>query len=144
FTTVLAKLPQTWGGATAGGNPTVLSQAFTDNMPNAPFPMETGYGAVNAGAPNLTTLDVTRDIAHRFFENIMEINGGTNDMFGAFEDGGGITMGHWNNNAKSLYALASQYVLADNFFEGAYGGSFLNHQYLICACAPQASAAFVN
>jgi acid phosphatase len=28
-------------------------------------------------------------------------------------------------------------VLADNFFQGAFGGSFLNHQYLICACAPE-------
>ena len=36
-----------------------------------------------------------------------------------------------------LFALAQQYVLADNFFQAAFGGSFLNHQYLICACAPQ-------
>ena len=28
-------------------------------------------------------------------------------------------------------------MLADNFFQGAFGGSFLNHQYLICACAPE-------
>ena len=32
--------------------------------------------------------------------------------------------------------LAKEFVLADNFFQGAFGGSFLNHQYLICACAP--------
>ncbi|HEX4457216.1 MAG TPA: acid phosphatase, partial [Polyangia bacterium] len=30
-----------------------------------------------------------------------------------------------------------QYVLADNFYMGAFGGSFLNHQYLICGCAPE-------
>ena len=29
------------------------------------------------------------------------------------------------------------FVLADDFFQGAFGGSFLNHQYLICACAPE-------
>ena len=141
-TTVLPKLPQTWTGATASGNPTVVTQAQTDNLGNGPFPLETGFVA-NGGAM-LTTTDVTRDIAHRFFENIMEINGGSNDMYAAWEDGGGITMGHWDNSKKSMYALAQQYVLADNFFEGAYGGSFLNHQYLICACAPQAPAAFVT
>jgi phospholipase C len=27
-------------------------------------------------------------------------------------------------------------VLADNFFQGAFGGSFLNHIYLVCSCAP--------
>src|SRR5258708_40198491 len=35
-----------------------------------------------------------------------------------------------------LWAMARQYVLADNFFMGAFGGSFFNHFALICACAP--------
>jgi acid phosphatase len=38
--------------------------------------------------------------------------------------------------------VAQQYVLADNFFEGVYGGSFLNHHYLICGCAPTVSSTF--
>ncbi len=46
-------------------------------------------------------------------------------------------MGHFDASGSALYKLAQQYVLADNFFEGAFGGSFLNHQYLICACAPE-------
>ncbi len=129
-TTVLPNLPRTWGGATATGNPTVILEAQTDNMPNKPFALETGFGAINAGAPALTTADVTRDMAHRFFENIMEINGGTNDMFGAWVDGGGITMGHFDYSNSGMYKLAHDYVLADNFFEGAFGGSFLNHQYI--------------
>ncbi len=29
-----------------------------------------------------------------------------------------------------------RYTLADNFFMGGFGGSFLNHFMLICACAP--------
>ncbi len=142
-TTVLAKLPQTWGGATAAGNPTVVTQAQTDNLPNAPFALETTFYTVN-GAPKLTTLDVTRDMAHRFFENQMELNGGTNDMFAAWEDAGGITMGHWDYSQSKLSALAHEYVLADNFFMGAFGGSFLTHQYLICACAPTVPASFVT
>jgi acid phosphatase len=36
-----------------------------------------------------------------------------------------------------LWSIARQYTLADNFFMGAFGGSYLNHQYLICACAPE-------
>ena len=140
--TVLAKLPQTWNGVTAAGNPTVVTQAQSDNLPNAPFPMETTWNILN-GAPLLTTLDVTRDMAHRFFENQMELNGGTNDMFAAWEDAGGITMGHWDYSNSKLWALAKQYVLADNFYMGAFGGSFLTHQYLICACAPAVSAAWV-
>lgn len=141
-TTVLPKLPQTWNNVTAAGNPTVVTQAQSDNLPNGPFDIETAF--VANGAPMLTTADVTRDMAHRFFENIMEINGGTNDQFGAWLDAGGLTMGHFDYSKSKLYALAQQYVLADNFFMGSYGGSFLNHQYLICACAPAVPASFLT
>jgi acid phosphatase len=46
-------------------------------------------------------------------------------------------MGHFDYSGSAMYKLAQQFVLADNFFEGAFGGSFLNHQYLVCACAPE-------
>src|SRR5215471_193770 len=147
-TTVLTKLPQTWGGVTASGNADdkgnlrTVTQAQSDNLSNQPFPIETAFTA--ASHLHLTTTDVTRDLAHRFFENAMEINGGTNDMYAAWIDAGGLTMGHFDSYRDSaLYKLARHYVLADEFFQGAYGGSFVNHHYLICACAPQVSAAFV-
>jgi acid phosphatase len=140
-TTVLAKLPQTWSGVTVAGNPQVVTQAQSDNLPNAPFPVETGFLA--ASGVTLTTNDVTRDMAHRFFENVMEINGGSNDMYAAWMDAGGLTMGHFDYSKSALYKLGQQYVVADNFFEGAFGGSFLNHQYLICACAPSVPATFI-
>jgi len=146
--TVLPKLPQTWGGVTAAGNADdkgnlrTVTQAQSDNLPNMPFRIETAFTA--ASHLRLTTTDTTRDLAHRFFENRMEINGATNDMYAAWLDAGGLTMGHFDSYRDSaLYKLARRYVLADEFFQGAYGGSFLNHHYLICACAPQVSAAFV-
>ncbi len=37
-TPVLAKLPQTWGGVTAGGQTPVVTQAQSDGLPNAPVP----------------------------------------------------------------------------------------------------------
>ena len=67
----------------------------------------------------------------------MQIDGGKNDQYAAWSDAGGLTMGHYDTRQRALYALARQYVLADHFFQGAFGGSFLNHQYLICACAPE-------
>ena len=36
----------------------------------------------------------------------------------------------------AMWEIAKKYTLADNFFMGAFGGSFFNHQWLICACAP--------
>lgn len=134
--TVLAQLPQTWGGVTVSGQDATVTQAQSAGLPNAPFSIETAFQA-NANGQTLTRKTVTRDLYHRFFENQMQIDGGKNDMFAAWADAGGLTMGRFATNKDSaLYKLAQQNVLADNFFEGAYGGSFLNHQYLICACAP--------
>jgi len=67
----------------------------------------------------------------------MLIDGGSNDGYAAWSDAGGLAMGHYDYSHSALFALARQYVLADRFFQGAFGGSFLNHQYLICACAPE-------
>jgi acid phosphatase len=134
-TTALATLPQTWGGVTAPGVTPVVTQAQSAGLANQPFAIETAFKA-SANA-TLSGTTVTRDLYHRFFENQMEINGGKNDMFAAWADAGGLTMGNLDYSNSALYKLAQQNVLADNFFEGAFGGSFLNHQYLICACAPE-------
>jgi len=132
--TVLATLPQTWGGVTVSGVTPVVTQAQSAGLPNAPFAVETAF--TPATGSMLSTFTVTRDLYHRFYENQMEIDGGKNDKFAAWADAGGLTMGHFDYSKSALYQLAQKYTLADEFFAGAFGGSFLNHQYLICACAP--------
>lgn len=141
--TVLPYLPPAWGGLSAAGQAPVVSQAQTTGVwPNGVFQIDNpvdlfGYGVV----PNS---EVTRDLYHRFFENQMEANGGKNNQFAAWADAGGLTMGYFDGSKTQMWNLAKQYSLADNFFEGAWGGSFLNHQYLICACAPTVPAATVT
>ncbi|RMN82019.1 hypothetical protein ALQ52_200157 [Pseudomonas cannabina pv. alisalensis] len=68
----------------------------------------------------------------------MQINDGLNDCFVAWADAGGLTMGNYAQSQYSLrlWDVAREFVLCDNFFQGAFGGSFLNHQYLISATAP--------
>jgi phospholipase C len=46
-------------------------------------------------------------------------------------------MGHYNGSSLLLWNIARQYTLADNFFMGAFGGSYLNHIWLVCACIPK-------
>jgi acid phosphatase len=133
--TVLSTLPQTWGGVTAPGYIPVVTQAESVGLPNAPFAVEHAF--TGQSGVTLTTSVVTRDLWHRFFEHQMQIDGGKNDGYAAWSDSGGLTMGHYDYSGSTLFALARRYVLADHFFQGAFGGSFLNHQYLICACAPE-------
>ncbi len=132
---VMPRLPPTWGGVTASGYEPVVTQAESTGLPNAPFSIERAFTAQSQ--VTLSTAAVTRDLYHRFYEHQMQIDGGANDGYAAWSDAGGLAMGHYDYSHSALFALARQYVLADHFFQGAFGGSFLNHQYLICACAPE-------
>jgi len=135
---LLTTLPPAWGGVLQVGPQSVdgvtypSEVQFQENLPNAPFPLKGPNGE------DLPLSLVTRDLWHVFYQNQMQINGGKNDGFVAWADSGGLVMGHY---AQSRYALrlwdvAKEFVLCDNFFQGAFGGSFLNHQYLISATAP--------
>ncbi|MES2185703.1 MAG: acid phosphatase [Pseudomonadota bacterium] len=134
--TVLPRLPKVWHGVTVAGQKVTIAEGRTANQPNRPFQIDAASGFQDTGVP--VGQDVTtRDLYHRFFENQMQINGGRNDRFAAWANGGGLTMGYYDGSRMQLWKLAQQYVLADNFFMGAFGGSFLNHQYLVCACVPE-------
>ncbi len=128
--TPLKELPPIWGGLTAKGVAPPVTQAMTEHLPNAPFAIEDPDGfAQGLGV-------VTRDLWHRFYQNQMQIDGGRNDRFAAWADSGGLVMGYYDGSKLPMWQVAKDYVLADNFFMGAFGGSFLNHLYLVCACAP--------
>jgi phospholipase C len=136
--TVLAALPPVWSGLTvaraqfAPGVP-VITRSMTEGMPNAPFSINQTYPGVDLKAVNV-------DLWHNFYQNQMQINGGRNDMFAAWADNaGGLVMGRFTGNAEvlPLWQVARRYTMADHFFMGAFGGSFLNHQYLVAASAPR-------
>ncbi|TFY95020.1 acid phosphatase [Pseudomonas nabeulensis] len=135
---LLTTLPPAWGGVLQVGPQSVdgvtypSEVQYQENLPNAPFALK------GPNAEDLPLSLVTRDLWHVFYQNQMQINGGKNDNFVAWGDSGGLVMGYY---AQSRYALrlwdvAKEFVLCDNFFQGAFGGSFLNHQYLISATAP--------
>ncbi|UTH72576.1 acid phosphatase [Chromobacterium sp. IIBBL 290-4] len=133
---VLPALPPTWGGLTAGGQNVTLTQAQTLGFANQPFQIDDPKGLNGTGVVVSQSI-ITRDLVHRFYNNQMQINGGANDKFAAYSDAGGLSMGYYDGSQMAMWKLAQQYTLADNFFMGAFGGSFLNHQYLVCACAPE-------
>ncbi|BDT67109.1 hypothetical protein os1_12780 [Comamonadaceae bacterium OS-1] len=135
---LLATLPPTWSGVNQIGSQAVEGVAYAagtqyqTNLPNAPYVLKGPQGeALPLGL-------VTRDLVHAFFRNQMQINGGKNDGFVAWGDAGGITMGYYGDTAYHLrlWDVAREFVLCDNFFQGVFGGSFLNHQYLACGTVP--------
>jgi acid phosphatase len=152
---VLPGLPAVWGGTNGNSGPVVTNAGITAGAPPAPNPVTETQSAAYLSTFNhpysllslydtVSTIDTNpltytnRDLYHRFYENQMQINGGANNKFAAWADSGGLTMMYIPNNTVDhpLWSLAEKYVLADNFFQSAFGGSYLNHQYLICSCAP--------
>lgn len=73
---------------------------------------------------------------HRFYQQQYQINGGKMDRFIPWGGTGGLVMSYYDATNLPHGKLAQGYVLADNFFHAAFGGSFLNHTWLICACTP--------
>ena len=119
----LSELPPAWRGKEP-------DPAFPWRMPNKPFRLD-------APPLNLPLTKLVRSPIHEFYRNQEQIDGGRNDRFAAVSDAGGYAMGYYDGSPMAMWKWAQEYTLADNFFMGAFGGSYLNHQWLICACTPQ-------
>jgi phospholipase C len=99
---------------------------FAAGLPNRPFPFRE-YVPPTEFVPTQI---------HAFYRQQYQIDGGKMDRFVAWTDAGAAPMGYWDTTALPLYRLARDYTLADHFFQGAFGGSFLTHMWLVCACTP--------
>ena len=135
---ILPTLPKIWGGMVPGrqdigGKEYLIGEDKIVNLPNGPWKLVDGEGKP------LPEGLVTRDLVHNFYHNQMQINGGKNDGFVAWGDSGALVMGHYGETDKhlGLWQIAREYTLCDNFFMAAFGGSYLNHQFLISGRTPE-------
>lgn len=116
-------LTRVCGGMDPAGRP------YTSHFPVKPFLLD-GYD-ISAAA-----------IRHGFYQERYQVNGGRMDRFVVGNDqSAGLTLGMWDTRRLPLYRYlhgpdAPNYVIADRFFHAAYGGSFLNHQWLIAGRTP--------
>jgi acid phosphatase len=83
----------------------------------------------------------TRDIVHRYYQEIFQLDGGRQDRYVTGSDAIGLTMGTYDTRSLPIYRYLHSpdhphYAIEDNFFQAAFGGSFLNHQWLIAARTP--------
>jgi phospholipase C len=78
---------------------------------------------------------------HRFYQEQYQLNQGMQNRYVTGSDAAGLTMGTYDTTRLPIYEYlhsegAPHYVIADRFFQAAFGGSFLNHQWLIAARSP--------
>ena len=63
------------------------------------------------------------------------------DRYTVGSDAAGLTQGYYDTKQLPIYKYlhgpnAPKYAILDDFFQAAFGGSFLNHQWLIAAATP--------
>ncbi|MFY9143316.1 alkaline phosphatase family protein [Sulfuricurvum sp.] len=134
--------------------------ADTSDKPFAPYALQSdangsiyqrllmGEESVLAGFPRevenkpflidsyLSQNEIMPDLIHRFYQNQQQINGGKNDRFVSDSNEKGLSIGYHDIRDSALWQYAHEFTLCDRFFAAAFGGSFLNHQWLIAAQTP--------
>jgi len=124
-------LPCVWESHYDNDNhPNLTEEKTTNLLSNMPFFIDDPNGL------NVQPNEINRDLVHRFYQNQMQINNGNNNKFVAWSDAGCLPMSLYDGKKLPLWDVAKKYTLADNFFQGGFGGSFFNHQYIILARAP--------
>ena len=126
---------------------------FESAFPNAPFVIDDYIAATDETCPK-TAAPVegivkgsgapggcTRDFVHRFYQEQYQIHGGRQDRYVAGSDATGLVMGHYATQRLPIYRYLHsrghpRYAIADATFQAAFGGSFLNHQWLVAAATP--------
>ncbi len=124
----------------AGNAPLAQSPAVPLNGGVAD-PRFTSFDAVGAlkpynALPFIPTTSTSGSLVSRFLTEQVQIDGGKMDKFVSLSDNPGLVMSNFDATNLPEGQLAQQYVLCDNFFHAAFGGSFLNHHWLIAAQTP--------
>ena len=135
--------------AEAGANNYINASKTSPAQNTPPQPINSTGSALDTNFPTgLNTLlpynaanyvaatNTTGDIVHRYWQEQFQIDHGNNDLFVSWSDNPGLVMSYYDASTMPEGLLAQQYVMCDNFFHSAFGGSFLNHQYLVAAQPP--------
>jgi phospholipase C len=100
--------------------------AFPVNLPNT-------YFDIDQYIPND---QMTPDVLHRYYQEQLQIDGGKMDKYALYNTSAGLSQGYYKTNLLPLLSMAERYTLCDNFYHSAFGGSFLNHMWLIASASP--------
>ncbi|WP_394844584.1 acid phosphatase [Pendulispora brunnea] len=100
-------------------------------LPNQPFDI----------TPYVPQDQKTVDVQHRFYQEQTQIHGGKMDLFVDINSSKGLALGYYPTASLPMVqfaqSIAGNVTVCDHFFHAAFGGSFLNHMWLIAARTPE-------
>jgi acid phosphatase len=135
-----------------------LPQPNTNGIPGITTGPDPRFPAVVSNQPfeissNVPITDRHGDLIHRFYTEQYQINDPSNPFspggvdpknsggaplskFSAYSTNAGLVLGNYDAQFDAEGRLAREFTICDNAFHSAFGGSFLNHQWLIAARTP--------
>ncbi|SDR68600.1 phospholipase C [Nocardioides scoriae] len=124
-----------------GNRPFTIDDVIAPEDRTCPAPGTSAPNGVLEDSPGAEPGGCTRDIVHRFYQEQYQLDGGKQDRYTTGSDALGLTQGTYDTRRLPIWRYlhsrgAPKYTLADRFFQAAFGGSFLNHQFLVAARAP--------
>jgi phospholipase C len=138
YSSLILLTPSPLNGGIDPHFPSVNGKLALPTNHNLPWPL-IPYDFTTYIHPN----DLTGDIVHRFYHEQLQIDNGLLepkngdlDKFVTWSDNSGLVLSYLDATNLPEGQLAQEYLLCDKFFHSAYGGSFLNHQWLIAAATP--------
>jgi phospholipase C len=147
FDNLYGEFPNAEGLAKVDAGAPNAQQTDGTDTPYATLPFLTADGGTpfdDAGVPNgpfaieafIPSNGKTHDMHHIFFTEQFQINDGGMNKFVYWSDALGLSMGYWHTMSLPVPQEAAKYTVCDHFFHAAFGGSFLNHQWLVAAQTP--------
>ena len=104
-------------------------------LPYPEIPVKLANGPFNL-ASYLPMNSITGDAFHRFYQEQYQINGGFMNRFSTYSNAGGFAMSYYDISQTSMFTIAKEYVLCDNWFHSCYGGSMCSAIWLFTAQMP--------
>ncbi len=127
--------------ADASGKPYAMLPAFNGHpldaaypslaipaLPNRPFDL-------GVYVPIDKPLNASFEQANNFYQAQRAINGGAMDGYASIS--GSPVMGYFDGRSLPMWQYAQEFVLADRFFQAAFGGTAMNHYFLFSGGVPQ-------
>ena len=139
---------------------TTTGTSFSSNFTNQPFTIDDFIKSTDTTCPAPGVFAAhgvlkgsglpggcTEDLVHRYYQEQYQLNGGLQNRYVTGSDAIGLTMGVYQTQNLPIFKYLHQpghpqYAIADKFFQAAFGGSFLNHQWLAAAATPVFAGAF--
>ena len=106
--------------------PAAVNGPIPQGLPNAPYSL----------APYLPLSSASPDLTHEFYTEQAQINNGAMNRFVTLSNASALAVGYYPTMQLPLAGEAARYTLCDAFLHGAFGGSFLNHFWLVAAAVP--------